>query len=160
MPYPNESRTLYSDTQQKLVLTNVAQAAGPLAAEANAACQTASCSLTGVKQLGIVANITNRNAATLLNIKVRFSGKPNPDVTVVTDWGFIMVDNIDTSTGISTVQEYVIQIDLANVNGVANPTTARQYVCRVEQISALNASAIVFADSACDGEIYFVNLGG
>ena len=160
MPYPNESRMLYSDTLQKLVLTNVPTAADALAAETTAGCQTLSCDIRGVKQIGILCNVTNRNAANTLFIKVRFSGLENPDVTQPTQWGFIMTDDIDGATGISAVQEYVIQIDLQNVNGVANPSVARQFCTRICGISGLHASAILWADSDVNAEIYFVRLGG
>ena len=160
MSYPNEARMLYSDTLEKLVLTNIAQSAGPLTAEADAACQTLGCDIRGVKQLGIMINVTDKGAATALFVKVRFSGLAAPSPATLTDWGFVCVDNIDSSTGISTVQEYAMQVDLANVNGVANPATARRICLRVEQISGLHASAIVWADSAVTGTVTFVQLGG
>jgi hypothetical protein len=158
--YPNEARMLYSDTLEKLVLTNIVQSADPLTAEVDAACQTLGCDIRGVKQLGVMVNVTDKGAATVLFVKVRFSGLANPSSSTLTDWGFICVDNIDGGTGFSPVQEYVIQVDLANVNGVPNAATARRLCLRIEQISGLHASAIVWADSAVAGTVTFVQLGG
>ena len=161
MPYPIVPRMLYSDSLEKPVLAAIAIAADPLTAETTPACQTLAVNIQGVKQLGILVAIEDRNNAQKLFIKVRFSGKAAPSIANVPDWGMVCVDNIDGTTGISTVQEYMIEVDLLTVNGVANPTLSRTLVLRIEQISGLHASAIVWCDADMGpAEVFFVQLGG
>jgi hypothetical protein len=152
---------LYSDTLEKPVLSAIVVAADPLVAENTAGCQTLAVNIKGVKQLGMLVFVEDRNLATKLFVKVRFSGKAAPSIANVVDWGMVCVDNIDGATGISTVQEYMIEVDLLNVNGVANAATSRTLILRIEQISGLHASAIVWCDADMGpAEVFFVQLGG
>ena len=142
----------YSDNDSVVVKASgtLATAADPLAAEALAAAQTSALLIRGVTKIDYIIDVTSNTApATFLYVKFRFSDKESPDVTVPADWGYVMTDNIDAATGISTVQEYMVKIDLQNVNGTANPGFAagRRYVTRIEQISGIYASAIVYADA-------------
>ena len=115
--------------------------------------------MLGVKQLDIFVDITT-NPGTTLYLKVRFSGKEAPDVTVPTDWGMVQVDNVAGATGISSVQEYMVEIDLSSVNGTAL-AAARRYLVRIDQVSGLWASAIVWLSGGNgQGKVYFQRQGG
>jgi hypothetical protein len=160
MSIPAIPRLLYTDTVEKLVLTNFVSANDALAAESTAACQTRGVAITGVRQLDVMINVVDRLSATKIYLKVRFSGLASPDPATPTDWGFVMTDNLDAATGISSAQEYVIELDLLNVNGVANASVSRRYTTRIQQISGLHASAIVWADNAVAGAVSFVQIGG
>ena len=136
-------------------------AADAVAAEPDPTCHTTSVNVQGCKQLDIFVNITNRGSATKLYIKIRFSGKLAPATGTNTDWGYIQVDNVAAATGISSVQDYQIEIDLSNVATVADARTARRYVSRIQQISGRHASAVVWVDGAnCTGTVYFMRQGG
>jgi len=160
-------RMRYSDVSASVVLPSSflptlsgAGLADAVTAETTAGCQTSSVIIQGCKQLDIFVNVTVAAAASKLFLKVRFSGKEQPLVATAADWGFIQVDNIDATTGLSPVREYVIEIDLVNVNGIANPA-ARNYCFRVEQISGRYASAIVWVDTAnVQAEVSFERQGG
>jgi len=164
----------YSDVEEIAVLGTAAVPAtiddltnGGLAdvvtAEGTPACQTSSLNIQGCKQLDIFIDITaNPVAASKLFVKVRFSGKESPDTSVVRDWGYIQIDDVDSATGVSTVMEYLVEIDLDAVNGVAGPAGAeRRYCLRIQQISGRHASAIVWTDVALvEGVVYFMRQGG
>ncbi len=167
MPISNFPRLRFTDVYEVEVLDRSAgfyvsaAPTDPTDAEQQAIAQTSAVSVLGVKQLDIHIELSN-NPGGKLYVKVRFSGKEDPDITNVTDWGYIQVDNIDGATGISTVQEYMIEIDLATVNGVTPPGSPnRRYLVRVDQVSGLWASAIVWADGGNTlGKVYFQRQGG
>ncbi len=134
--------------------------ADAVTAETTPGCQTSGVNIQGCKQLDIFINVTVAAAAAKLFLKIRFSGKEVPDVTAPTDWGFVQIDNIDGTTGLSSVREYVIEVDIANVNGIAN-VAPRNYCFRIEQISGRHASAILWSDSAnVQAEVSFQRQGG
>ena len=177
MPISNFPRLRYSDVEEIAVLGTAASpvaiaalASGGVAdvvtAEGTASCQTSSLNIQGCKQLDIFIDITtNPAAASKLFVKVRFSGKESPDTAVVRDWGYIQIDDIDAATGVSTVMEYLVEIDLDAVNGVAGPAGAeRRYCLRIQQISGRHASAIVWTDvvgvAGVEGVVYFMRQGG
>ena len=112
MPYPIVPRMLYSDSLEKPVLTAIAIAADPLTAETTPACQTLAVNIQGVKQLGILVAIEDRNNAQKLFIKVRFSGKASPSIATFPDWVMVCVANTDGTPGIITVQDYMLDVDL------------------------------------------------
>ena len=172
MPISNFPRLRYSDVEEIAVLGTAASpvaidalATGGLAdvvtAEGTAACQTSSLNIQGCKQLDIFVDITtNPGGAAKLFVKVRFSGKESPDTAVVSDWGYIQIDDIDAATGVSTVMEYLVEINLVAVNGAAS-TAARRYCLRIQQISGRHVSAIVWTDTALmQGTVYFQRQGG
>ena len=162
-------RLRYSDVYEQQVLdaslvpfSAFAVPAGIPTAEVTAACQTSSVNIQGCKQLDIFVDVATNpgNASTKLYIKVRFSGKQFPDPAVNTDWGYIQIDNIDAATGISSVQDYVIEIDLLNANGAASGAP-RRYVSRIQQISGRHASAVVWVDAGtATGTVSFMRQGG
>jgi hypothetical protein len=157
-------RLRYSDVVETLALDAsgnfYATAAGAPTAEAQTTAQTDSVNIQGCKQLDIFVNVTDLSTATKLYIKVRFSGKQTPSTATNTDWGYIQIDNIAGATGISSVQDYMIEIDLRNVNGVAS-ANPRRYISRIQQISGRHASAIVWADQGTPkGAVYFMRQGG
>lgn len=140
-------------------------AASAVVAEPDTDCHTTSVNIQGCKQLDVFVDVAANNGATSkLYIKVRFSGKQAPATGTNADWGYIQVDNIDATTGISTVQDYLIEIDLLNVNGVsrgAAPLAPRRYVSRIPQISGRHASAVVWIDAGIlQGTVYFQRQGG
>ena len=131
--------------------------ANPVLAEADANAQTSAVLVRGVEKLDVFIDVTAQTTATELYIKFRFSDKDAPSPGTVTDWGYVLIDNIDTATGISSVQEYMLKIDLDNVNGTANSNQARRYCTRIEQISGIWASAIVWSNGAnTTGSVTFV----
>jgi len=163
MPTSNFPRLKFTDITEVEVLDHSASffatGASPITAEGSASAQTSAVSVIGVKQLDIFINLTT-NPGNKLYVKVRFSGKEAPDVTVPTDWGYVQIDNIDGATGISTVQEYMVEIDLANVNGTAS-AAARRYLVRIDQISGMWASAIVWVFGGnAQGTVEFQRQGG
>jgi len=167
MPISNFPRLRFTDITEVEVLDRTAgfyvsaPPTNPLAAEAQTTAQTAKTSVLGCRQLDIIADITNVPNPSKLYIKLRFSGKESPSVATVADWGYIQVDKIDTATGISSVQEYVIEIDLNNVNNQTGHTAARRYLVRIDQISGIWASAIVWSSHAnVTGKVYFQRQGG
>ena len=134
--------------------------ADAVTAETTPTCQTGAVNIQGCKQLDIFVDVTTSAAASKIFLKVRFSGKEQPLVTSPTDWGFIQIDNIDPATGMSSVREYVIEIDIASVNGIAN-VAPRYYCFRIQQISGRHASAIVWTNGAnVEAEILFQRQGG
>lgn len=138
-------------------------AASAVAAEPDTDCHTTSVNIQGCKQLDIFVDVATNPApkSTKLYIKVRFSGKQTPVTGTNADWGYIQVDNIDAATGISTVQDYMIEIDLLNVNGTASTALPRRYISRIVQISGRHASAVVWVDAgAATGTVYFQRQGG
>ena len=174
MPISNFPRLRYSDVEEIAVLGTAASPvaidnltngglADVLEAEAALAtgCHTSSLNIQGCKQLDIFVDITtNPGGAAKLFVKVRFSGKESPDTAVVSDWGYIQIDDIDAATGVSTVMEYLVEINLVAVNGAAS-TAARRYCLRIQQISGRHVSAIVWTDTALmQGTVYFQRQGG
>ena len=138
-------------------------AASAVAAEPDPTCHTTSVNVQGCKQLDIFVNVETNPASTStkLYIKVRFSGKETPVTGTNADWGYIQVDKLDTATGISSVQDYMIEIDLANVNGTASALVPRRYISRIQQISGRHASAVVWVDAGtATGTVYFMRQGG
>ena len=91
---------------------------------------------------------------TEFHLKFRFSGKTAPDITVVDDWGYVKIDNIDPATGFSTVQDYEIIFPPG--------PTPRRHVLRITQISGTWVSAVVWANAgiATTGSVTFVRQGG
>lgn len=176
MPISNFPRLRYSDVEEIAVLGTAAVPVvitdltnGGLAdvveAEVEATCQTSSLNIQGCKQLDIFIDITSVPSPFIsgkLFVKVRFSGKESPSTAVVSDWGYIQVDDIDAATGVSTVMEYLVEINLAAVNGVAITAHGlRRYCLRIQQISGRHASAIVWTDTgAFGGVVYFMRQGG
>ena len=160
-------RLRYSDVVEVPVLplgTIPHLAAGGLAdavtAETTAGCKTSSLNTQGCTQLDIFVDVTAVPAASKLFLKVRFSGKQSPSVDLVSDWGFVNIDNIDTATGASSLQEYVAVVDLVNVNGVGN-VQPRRYSLRIERISGRHVSAVVWSDTAgVTAEVSFQRQGG
>tara|TARA_R110002110_G_scaffold29784_9_gene105797 strand:+ start:84 stop:605 length:522 start_codon:yes stop_codon:yes gene_type:complete len=140
-------------------------AANAPAAEIDPDCHTTSVNIQGCKQLDIFVDVATNPAgpptATKLYIKVRFSGKLSPATGTNADWGYIQVDNIASATGISAVQDYMIEIDLLNVNGTASAVVPRRYISRIQQISGRHASAVVWVDAGtATGTVYFMRQGG
>lgn len=167
MPISNFPRLRYSDVIETTVRTTGAfkVAANAVGAETDPDCHTEAVDIQGCKQLDIFVDV-NQSAGTTakLYLKVRFSGKSAPDTTINEDWGYIQTDNVDPVTGISTVQDYLIEIDLLNINGVsrgAAPLSPRRYISRIPQISGRHASVIVWiGGGALDGTVYFMRQGG
>jgi len=152
-----ETSALASGVVPSLTLGGLADA---VTAETTVGCQTGAINIQGCKQLDIFVDATVVPAASKLYLKVRFSGLQDPDVTVPTQWGFINIDDIDATTGASSIKEYVIVIDLVTVNGVAN-VNPRRYCLRIEQISGRHASAIIWSDVAgTTAEVFFQRQGG
>ncbi len=138
-------------------------AANAPAAEIDPDCHTTAVNIQGCTQLDIFVDVATNpgSTSTKLYIKVRFSGKQTPSTGTNADWGYIQVDNIDSATGISSVQDYMIEIDLLNVNGTASAVVPRRYISRVEQISGRHASAVVWVDAGtATGTVYFQRQGG
>ena len=148
-----------NDAVEVMASGALAAVANPVLAESAAGARTAAVSLLGVKQLSVIVDITAIDAAAVnLFIKYRFSDEASPAIGTPTDWGCIMVDNIDTATGISTVQEYMVKIDPHSVNGTANAAVARRYVTRIQQVSGTFGSALVWitAGGTATGSVTFV----
>jgi len=138
-------------------------AANAPAAEIDLDCHTTAVNIQGCKQLDIFIDVVTNpgNSSTKLYIKVRFSGKQAPSTGTNADWGYIQVDKLDTATGISSVQDYMIEIDLLNVNGTGATTFPRRYLSRIQQISGRHASAVVWVDAGtATGAVYFQRQGG
>jgi hypothetical protein len=163
MPVSNFPRLRFTDIQEAEVLDKsggFVNVGNPKAAEIDPNTHTSMVSMTGVKQLDIAIDISSIGTGGKLYVKVRFSGKETPSVATLRDWGFIQVDNVDTATGISSVREYMIEIDLTKINATAD-TAARRYLVRIDQISGAWASAIVWSDTAgVQGKVYFQRQGG
>ena len=158
-------RLRYSDvveTEARALGAFFATNAGAPTAEANPLAHTTAVNIQGCKQLDIFVDVAAVGiGATKLYIKVRFSGKQTPSTGTNADWGYIQVDKLDTATGISSVQDYMIEIDLANVNGVASAVFPRRYISRIQQISGRHASAVVWVDGGVvTGTVYFMRQGG
>jgi len=133
------------------------EAAGIITAETTSGCQTASVVVRGVKKIDVFIDITAQSNATHLYVKFRFSDKASPNVATPTDWGVVLIDKIDTTTGISSVQEYMLKIPLDTVNGTANTNQDRRFVTRITDISGIHASALVWCDGAgTTGSVTFV----
>ena len=134
--------------------------ADPVSAEAAlSGAQTAAVVVRGVEQLSVVVDVTAVNAAAAnLFIKFRFSDMDSPSVATATDWGCVMVDDVAAATGISSVQDYMVKIDLHTVNGTANANQPRRYVTRIQRISGVHASALVWitAGGAATASVTFV----
>ena len=138
-------------------------AANAPAAEIDTDTHTTAVNIQGCKQLDIFVDVATNpgNNSTKLYIKVRFSGKQTPSTGTNADWGYIQVDKLDTATGISSVQDYMIEIDLLNVNGTGATTFPRRYISRIQQISGRHASAVVWVDAGtATGTVYFQRQGG
>ena len=146
------------DYQDKTEIDVRASAVLPLAAdytvaELSADNRTQCVPLYGAREIDCFIDFSVVDAAsTEFRIKFRFSGKANPDITVVNDWGYVKVDNIDGATGESTVQDYEI---------VFAPTT-RRHLLRICQISGTWVSAVLWVNAgtttACS--VTFVRQGG
>ena len=162
MPVSNFPRLRFTDITEAEVLdasANFFQAADPVTAEDDPAARTSMVSMTGVKQLDIFLDVTT-NPGGKLYVKVRFSGKEEPLLADKTHWAYIQVDNTAGATGISAVKEYMVEIDLADVNGTAD-TSPRRYLVRIDQISGAWASAVVWSDTlGVKGKVYFQRQGG
>jgi len=130
---------------------SIPNVADPVTAESTALAQTSAVLVRGVQKIDAFIDVTTNAGAAFLYVKFRFSDKKSPSVSTPTDWGSVMVDNIDTATGISSAQDYLVKIDLDNVNGTANSNAARRYCIRIEQISGIWASALVYSDG--DGTV-------
>ncbi len=156
-------RAKFSDVIETVVRPSsaFANAADPVTAELLATARTEAVSLVGVRQLDVFVDVDAAlGASTKLYIKLRFSGKKAPDIATLTDWGFIQIDNINGTTGFSSVQEYVIEIDLVNANGSPH-NAARRYISRLENVSGRFASALVWVDNAgASGTVTFLRQGG
>lgn len=138
-------------------------AANAPAAEVDPDCHTTAVNIQGCTQLDIFVDIVQNPASssTKLYIKIRFSGKKDPSTSTNGDWGYIQIDNIDGTTGISTVQDYLIEIDLLNVNGTPSAAFPRRYISRIQQISGRHASAVIWVDGGtATGTVYFQRQGG
>ena len=159
-------RLRYSDvieTEARALAPFFMTAAGAPTAEADPLAHTSSVNIQGCKQLDIFVDVATNpgNTSTKLYIKVRFSGKQSPATGTNADWGYIQTDNVDAATGISSVQDYMIEIDLLNVNGVGSLTLPRRYISRIQQISGRHASAVVWVDAGvASGTVYFMRQGG
>lgn len=138
-------------------------AANAPAAEIDTDCHTTSVNIQGCKQLDIFVDVATNpgSTSTKLYIKIRFSGKQTPATGTNADWGYVQVDKLDTATGISSVQDYMIEIDLVNVNGTASAVVPRRYISRIQQISGRHASAVVWVNAGtATGTVYFMRQGG
>ena len=158
-------RMRYSDVVEAEVraLGAFKVAANAPAAEIDTDTHTTAVNIQGCTQLDIFVDVATNpgNTSTKLYIKVRFSGKQSPSTGTNADWGYIQVDNIDSATGISSVQDYMIEIDLLNVNGTASAVVPRRYISRIEQISGRHASAVIWVDAGtATGTVYFQRQGG
>lgn len=158
-------RLRYSDvieTEARALGAFFVTAAGAPTAEADPLAHTSSVNIQGCKQLDIFVDVATNpgSTSTKLYIKVRFSGKLAPATGTNADWGYIQVDDIAT-TGISSVQDYMIEIDLLTVNNIASAVVPRRYVSRIQQISGRHASAVVWVDAGtATGTVYFMRQGG
>jgi hypothetical protein len=130
-------------------------AANYTAAEVAVGAQTATVPLYDCRQIDCFIDFTALDPLTTeFHLKFRFSGKAAPDITVVNDWGYQKVDNIDPLTGFSLVLDYEIIFPPG--------PTARRHVVRITQISGTWVSAIAWinAGAATAGSVSFVRQGG
>ena len=128
-------------------------AASTTAAEAAATNRTELVSLIGARQIDCFINFSVVDAAsTEFYIRFRFSGKAAPSIATPSDWAYIKVDNIDTATGISEVQDYEIKF---------TPTLG-QSVLRITQTSGIWVSAVLFVNQGATTEcsVSFMRQGG
>ena len=158
-------RLRYSDVveTEARALGQFKVAANAPAAEIDTDTHTTAVNIQGCKQLDIFIDVATNpgNNSTKLYIKVRFSGKQTPSTGTNADWGYVQVDKLDAATGISSVQDYMIEIDLLNVNGTASAVFPRRYISRIQQISGRHASAVVWVDAGtATGTVYFQRQGG
>ena len=128
-------------------------AANVAAAEAVAANRTEALPLYGARQIDAFIDFSVVDLqSTEFFIRFRFSGKEAPAIVTTNDWAYVKIDNIDTATGISTVQDYEIKFT----------PTARQHVVRVTQISGTWVSAVLWVNggltTSCS--VSFVRQGG
>lgn len=147
MPVSNFPRRRFSDIEQVSVLDGfLGVAADALTAERNNL-YTDDFDIVGVRQLDILITVIDPQAATKLSVKMAFTGYKEPLLEEY--WAFVMTDNVDTATGISTVQEYVAEIDLTTVNGVATVAGdfPRTYLLRINNISGRKGKLLVWADA-------------
>ena len=158
-------RLRYSDVveTEARALGQFKVAANAPAAEIDTDTHTTAVNIQGCKQLDIFVDVATNpgSSSTKLYIKVRFSGKQTPSTGTNADWGYVQVDKLDAATGISSVQDYMIEIDLLNVNGTGATTFPRRYISRIQQISGRHASAVVWVDAGtATGTVYFMRQGG
>jgi len=108
--------------------------------------------LYGCREIDCFLDIRQLGTATEMHVRFRFSGETAPVIGTIADWGYLMVDNIDPLTGISTVQDYEI---------VFTPE-ARRYLFRITQTSGTWVSCVVWVDQGLgtDGNVFFVRQGG
>jgi len=138
----------------------VVKADGPLplaasvtVAEASANNRTEMVPLYGAREIDAFIDFSTVDAAsTEFYMRFRFSGKSAPDITVIGDWGYIKIDNIDGATGISTVQDYEIQF----------APTQRRHLLRICQTSGTWVSAVLWVNAGATTTcaVSFVRQGG
>lgn len=146
MPVSNFPRRRFSDIEKVSVLEGfLGVAADALTAE-RSNLYTNEFDIVGVRQLDIFISVLDPQAATKISVKMAFTGYKAP---LAEQWAFVMTDNVDTATGISTVQEYVAEIDLTTVNGVATVAGdfPRTYLLRINNISGRKGKLLVWADA-------------
>lgn len=114
------------DSVDLLVLDRSAadfSAAGSIAAaegDANAQANAVDC--LGCEFVDVVVELTNvgTGPATKVSVVGRASGKAAPAIAVAADWIKLNTENVDTSTGVSTIVPYIGE--------VATPAAARYVV--------------------------------
>ena len=146
MPVSNFPRRRFSDIENVSVLEGfLGVAADALTAE-QSGLYTDEFNIIGVRQLDILISVLDPQAATKISVKMAFTGYKAP---LAEQWAFVMTDNIDAATGISTVQEYVAEIDLTTVNGVATVAGdfPRTYLLRINNISGRKGKLLVWTDA-------------
>lgn len=144
--------------QDKTEIVVRADAVLPLAAdatvaEASAANRTNAVPLYDAREIDCFIDFSVVDAAsTEFYLRFRFSGKAAPDITVVDDWGYVKIDNIDATTGISSVQDYEIKFT----------PTQRRHLLRICQISGTWVSAVLWVNAGATTScaVSFVRQGG
>jgi len=146
------------DFQDKAEIPVKADGALPLAAnytvaETNVNNWTDAIPLYGAREIDAFIDFSNVDAAsTEFFLRFRFSGKSAPSIGTVNDWGYVKIDNIDTSTGVSTVQDYEIKFT----------PTARRHLLRICQISGTWVSCVLWVNAGATTtcSVSFVRQGG
>ncbi len=121
-------------------------------AQANPDNLTDTIPLYDCREIDCFIDIRNPGTATEMHVRFRFSGEEAPVIGNTGDWGYLMVDNIDPLTGLSTVQDYEV---------VFTPIS-RRFLLRITQTSGTWVSCVIWVDQGAttDGNVWFVRQGG
>ena len=142
-----------NDNIQQLVLdhsgSDFSAAANLVAARADVTAQTALLDCLGLSEVDILVDFTNLGAGpvTKVSVAARYSGIAAPNVATATEWSSVNVEDVDTTTGISTVVPYVAEMAVA----------ATGIVVITVPVKTRYVSALVWVDSAVGsrGKVFF-----